>query len=147
MTTPKTSRLRHTTTETGDAQVTPLRDVWPATIDLLRPLLESSLSDEIQVSIPRSNYWFRAAEQEGGRVLEASVGSSLVGTEPLVTMSVRPPRRNNAVADLTVSIALLLEAVATGGPAESVTLNTLVPEFADLERCLAWTWLRMRGYC
>ena len=35
--------------------------------------------------------------------------------------------------------------VANGTPAQNVTLNTLIAEVSDLERCLAWTWLEIRG--
>ena len=61
-------------------------------------------------------------------------------------MTLRPPDSDGAPAILMTSVGGWLQAVSNGSLGNRPTADRVAYEIADLEKCLAWTWLELRGY-
>lgn len=145
----RTTTLRRLTLETGDQEDISQSDVAGGTVEILGPLLEQALSGEPEVRIPPTDYWFRATETSPGQI-DASVrvafGSVGAGATPLIEMTLRPPETDGSPAILMTTIGGWLDAIGTGSLGDRSAADRIAYELADLEKCISWTWLEMRGY-
>ena len=146
---PVTNTIRHITVETGNAELTNQSDVAGPTIEFITRVLEEALTGGQHIPIvmggaKTSPIWMRA--REAGPLLRVSIGHLGADDEPLCEMTVRPPEQDDEPAVIQVSITGFLDAVRAGD--EDVLMHT--KDFAgiagDLERCIAWAWLELRGY-
>ncbi len=146
---PKTTTLRRLTLESGDQEDIPQSEVAGGTVEILTPMLEQALSGDEEVRIPPTGYWFRAAEAPAGQsdeFLRAAFGISSAGDNPLVEMTLRPPGAEDEPAILMTSIGGWIHAVAAGSLGDRPDADRIAYELADLEKCISWTWLELRGY-
>lgn len=146
---PKTTTLRRLTLESGDQEDISQSAVAGGAVEMLAPLLEQALSDGAAVHLPPTVYWFRAtgaAPNQPDDFLRATFGTASAGDNPLVEMTLRTPGAEDAPAILMTSIGGWLHAVAAGILGNRPAADRIAYEIADLEKCLSWTWLEMRGY-
>ena len=135
----------HTTLETGHSTITLRSDVLDEVITKLEPLLRSALITDGPVGSGVKGYWFAAREE--GRFLTARLGATELSDDAIATMTVRPPPVDGKPASVEVSIRGLIEAVARGGAGiHRKDIPKISMIIADLERCIAWTWLSIAGY-
>lgn len=147
---PTTTTMRRLTLESADQQDSPQSDVSDATVEMLAPLLQQALDGDDRVPIPPTDYWFGAREITAGGTPGASLrvafGTASTGIEPVFEMTVMPPGATGAPAIMMASIGGWLEATATGSFGVRSAADRIAYEIADLENCLAWAWLEMRGF-
>ncbi len=147
---PITTTLRRLTLESADQQDSPQSEVSDVTVGMLTPLLQRALAGDPQVLIPPTNYWFRArvvtAADSAEDSLRVAFGTVSAGAEPIFEMTLRPPDAAGAPAIMMASIGGWIEATATGSLGVRSDADRIAYEIADLERCVAWTWLEMHGY-
>ena len=145
-----TTTLSHLTLESGDRQDIPHRDVTDATVQMLTPLLQRALAGDPQVVIPPTGYWFRAraatADQSPDEFLRVEFGTVASGVEPIVDMTVRPPTAGGDTAIMMTSIGGWFDAIATGALGIRSDADRVANEIAELQGCIAWAWLELRGY-
>lgn len=135
----RTDTLIHHTIETGNRTTTLRSDMPDFEVDRIVPQVRSALGGNV-VSL-----------QPGGFSLEIDPD----GTAPRRTMrytmhhprigpmrvKVTPPDRDGMPARLDVSVAELLERVASGYIDPEVFMAA-----GNLERHIAWAWMSIRGY-
>ncbi len=146
---PKTTTLRRLTLESGDQEDISQSEVAGGTVEILAPMLEQALADAAQVQIPPTGYWFKATEgssEQSDDFLRATFGVASAGDNPLVEMTLRPPGAEDEPAILMTSIGGWIHAVAAGALGDRPYADRIAYELADLEKCISWTWLEMRGY-
>ena len=146
---PKTTTLRRLTLESGDQEDISQSEVAGGTVEMLAPMLEQALSGGAEVRIPPTVYWFRATEAAPNQpddFLRAAFGAASAGDNPLVEMTLRPPGAEDEPAILMTSIGGWIHAVAAAALGDRPDADRIAYEIADLEKCLSWTWLEMRGY-
>ena len=146
---PHTNLLRRLILESGEQQDISQSSVAGSVVETLTPALEQALAGEPTVPVPPTDYWFTAAEtssdsQDHG--LRVKFGKASVGSAPLVEMTLKPPDADGAPAFLMTSIGGWLQAVASGSLGNRPVADRIALEIADLETCIAWTWLESRGY-
>ena len=145
----RTTILRRLTLESGDQEDVAQSTVSGSVIETLTPLVERALAGESSVEIAPTDYWFTATEtpdRPSMDALRAEFGKASAGTAPLVDMTLRPPDEDGAPAILMTSIGGWLHASSTGALGNRPAADRIAHEIADLEKCVAWTWLEMRGY-
>lgn len=146
---PKTTTLRRLTLESGDQEDISQSAVAGGTVEILAPMLKQALSGGVAVHIPPTVYWFRATEAPPNQpddFLRATFGTASAGDNPLVEMTLRPPGAEDEPAILMTSIGGWIHAVAAAALGDRPDADRIAYEIADLEKCLSWTWLEMRGY-
>ena len=146
---PKTTTMRRLTLESGDQEDISQSDVAGGTVEILMPMLDEALMGDTTVHIPPTNYWFRATEASADQSdahLRATFGTASAGDNPLVEMTLRPPGAEDEPAILMTSIGGWIHAVAAGSLGDRPDADRIAYELADLEKCISWTWLEMRGY-
>jgi hypothetical protein len=146
---PRTAVLRRLTLESGDQEDIAQSAVPGSVIETLTPFLQRTLAGESMVPIPPTDYWFTATEVSDRPAFEAlrvAFGTGSVGTVPIVEMTLRPPEDDAAPAVLMTSIGGWLQVVGSGKLGDRATADRIAYEIADLEKCLAWTWLELHGY-
>ena len=146
---PKTTTLRRLTLESGDQEDISQSEVAGGAVEILAPLLEQALAGDSEVRIPPTDYWFKATAAPAERsddFLRAAFGATSAGDNPLVEMTLRPPDAEGAPAILMTSIGGWLHAVGAGALGDRPAADRIAYEIADLEKCISWTWLELRGY-
>ena len=145
-----TTTLSHLTLESGDRQDIPHSEVTDATVQMLIPLLQRALAGDPQVVIPPTSYWFKAreatADQSLDEFLRVEFGTVASGVEPIVDMTVRPPAAGGDAAIMMTSIGGWFDAIATGALGIRSDADRVANEITELQGCIAWAWLEMRGY-
>ena len=135
----RTDTLKHHTIETGNRTTTLRSDVPDFAVDRIVPQVRSALGGHV-VSLPVTGF-----------ILEIDPD----GTAPRKTMrytmyhprigpmrvKVTPPDRDGMPARLDVSVAELLERVASGDIDPEAFMAA-----GNLERRIAWAWLSIHGY-
>ena len=145
----RTTALRHLTLESGDQEDIAQSAVSGVVVEALTPPLERALAGESMVRIDPSDYWLTAAEIPDGDAalaLKATLGVVSAGTLPIVEMTLRPPESDGEPAMLMTSIGGWLQGIASGSLGDRATADRIAHELADLEKCISWTWLELRGY-
>ena len=145
----QTTILRRLILESGDQEDIAQSAVSGSVIETLTPLLQESLFGETALTIPPTGYWFIATEisdRPSGDALRVSFGATNLGTQPIVEMTLRPPENDGEPAMLMTSIGGWLHAMGTGLLGNRPDADRLAYEIADLEKCISWTWLEMRGH-
>lgn len=145
----RTTTLRRLTLESVDQEDIQQSEVVSAAVEALTPMLEQALAGGQAISVPPTDYWFRAAESAAGpseASLRATFGSTSAGEEPIVEMTVRPPVEEGEPAILMTSIGGWIQAVSRGSLGDRAAADQIAREIAELEKCVAWTWLEMRGF-
>ena len=146
---PKTKSLRRLTLESGDQEDISQSEVAGGTVEILAPMLEQALAGDAAVQIPPTGYWFKAtagSAEQTDDFLRAAFGISSAGDSPLVEMTLRPPGAENEPAILMTSIGGWIHAVAAGALGDRPDADRIAYEISDLEKCISWTWLELRGY-
>lgn len=146
---PNTTLLRRLALESGDQEDVPQTEVASSTVDVLLPLLERGLAGEAMVRIAPTDYWFRVTEvlpDTAGEYLRAEFGAAAAGESAIVEMTLRPPQSEGEPAILMTSVGGWLDAVNAGALGDRAAADRVALEISDLEKCIAWTWLEMRGY-
>ena len=145
---PKTITLRRLTLESGDQEDISQNEVAGGTVEILTPMLEQALSGDAPVRIPPTDYWFKVTEaaERSDEFLRAAFGTGTTGEAPLVEMTLRPPQAEDEPAILMTSIGGWLHAVTAGALGVRSDADRIAYEIADLEKCISWTWLELRGY-
>lgn len=141
--------LRRLTLESGDQEDIAQNAVAGSVVETLTPPLERALTGESMVAIPPTDYWFTATEvaaEPPNHALKVEFGTSSAGPAPLVEMTLRPPESDGAPAILMTSIGGWLHGITTGSLGNRPAADRIAHEIADLEKCIAWTWLELRGY-
>ncbi len=144
-----TSVLRRLTLESGYQEDISQSMVAGGTVDILTPLLEQGLADGSQVRIPPTQYWFSAREASAnllGAGLRVQLGAVGSGSDPIIEMTLQPPTADGEPAIVMTSIGGWIQAVSDGHVGDRPTADRIANELADLEKCLSWTWLELRGY-
>ena len=145
----RTTILRRLTLESGEQEDVAQSTVAGSVVETLAPALERALDGERMVPVPPTDYWFTATEisdNPPNHALRAEFGAASLGSDPIVEMTLRPPESDGAPAILMTSIGGWLQAVSNGSLGNRPTADRIAYEIADLEKCLAWTWLELRGY-
>lgn len=146
---PKTNILRRLILESGEQEDIAQSAVSGSVVETLAPLLQRALAGEPMVRIAPTDYWFTAAEtpaQPPFDALRVKFGAIAVGDLPIVEMTLRPPESDGEPAILMTSIGGLLDAARTGALGDRPSADRIALEISDLETCIAWTWLELRGY-
>jgi len=146
---PRTTLLRRLTLESGDQEDIAQNAVAGSVVETLTPPLERALTGESMVAIPPTDYWFTATEvgaDPPNHALRVEFGTGSVGSAPIVEMTLRPPETDGAPAILMTSIGGWLNGITTGSLGNRPVADRIAHEIADLEKCIAWTWLELRGY-
>ena len=131
----KHTALLHRTVESGHVRRSPLAEVEPNTLALLRPVLAAALrlgrehADVQAVEIERTRWHVAASETADTLTAKLWCGDRPLG-EPHISMTVRRASVPELVASM-IGMARL--------PPELWADAAL--EAGDLERCLAWAWL------
>jgi hypothetical protein len=145
----RTTVLRRLALESGDQEDIAQSAVASSVIETLTPFLERALAGESSVSIPPTDYWFTATEipdRASSNALRATFGSGAAGTLPIVEMTLRPPEEDGEPAMLMTSLGGWLQAIGSGLLGNRPSADRIAYEIADLEKCISWTWLELRGY-
>ena len=145
----RTTILRRLTLESGEQEDIAQSTVAGSVVETLTPALERALASERMVPVPPTDYWFTATEisdNSPNQALRAEFGTASLGSYPVVEMTLRPPDSDGAPAILMTSVGGWLQAVSNGSLGNRPTADRVAYEIADLEKCLAWTWLELRGY-
>ena len=145
----RTTILRRLTLESGEQEDIAQSTVAGSVVETLSPALERALAGERMVSVPPTDYWFTAAEisdNPPNHALRAEFGTASLGSDPIFEMTLRPPEADGAPAILMTSIGGWLQAVSKGSLGNRPAADRVAYEIADLEKCLAWTWLELRGH-
>ena len=140
---PLATTMRHIFVETGDVDVTEQVEVSADTVEYLIPYLEMALYTGNPVDLEDSGFWFRA--RETGDLLRASIGHRDIGADTLAEISVRPPQKDGEPATLQVSLAVVGDAIGNGAFDPDLDAD-IIEAAADLEMCISWTWLELRGF-
>ncbi|MCY3692928.1 MAG: hypothetical protein OXI54_03200 [Chloroflexota bacterium] len=146
---PKTNLLRRLILESGEQQDISQSSVAGSVVETLTPVLEQALAGEPTVPVPPTDYWFTATEtspDSSDHGLRAEFGKASAGSAPLAEMTLKPPDADGAPAFLMTSIGGWLQAVASGSLGPRPAADRIALEIADLETCIAWTWLELHGY-
>ena len=119
------------------------RDTVDQAIQPLRQIIHTAIKSGRAVIIDSVGLFIIAFEESG--CLQAHVGRSDVGILPLAHMTVRPPMTDGDLADASMSMTGLLDALKDGriGRDEAHALSPLIP---NLLECMAWAWLENSGY-
>lgn len=145
----RTTILRRLTLESGEQEDIAQSTVAGSVVETLTPALERALAGERMVPVPPTDYWFTATEisdNPPNHALQAEFGTASLGSHPIVEMTLRPPDSDGAPSILMTSVGGWLQAVSNGSLGNRPTADRVAYEIADLEKCLAWTWLDLRGY-
>ena len=145
----RTTTLRRLTLESGEPEDVAQSAVAGSVVETLAPLLQQALSGESMVAIPPTNYWFTATEipdDPSNHALRVQFGTASLGGHPIVEMTLRPPDADGAPAMLMTSIGGWLDVVRTGALGDRASADRIALEISDLEKCIAWTWLELRGH-
>ena len=145
----RTTILRRLILESGDQEDIAQSTVAGSVVAALIPALERALVGERMVPVPPTDYWLTATEisdNSPNQALRAEFGTASLGSHPLVEMTLRPPDSDGAPAILMTSVGGWLQAVSNGSLGNRPTADQVAYEIADLEKCLAWTWLQFRGH-
>lgn len=145
----RTTVLRCLTLESSDQEDIEHSAAPSAVVDALLPLLERALAGESNVPIRPSQYWLTASEiQDGGgaNALRATLGVGSPSTQSIMEMTLRPPEVDGEPAILMTSIGGWLQRITEGSLGDRPTADRIASELADLEKCISWTWLELRGY-
>ena len=145
----RTTILRRLTLESGEQEDIAQSTVAGSVVETLAAALERALAGERIVPVPPTDYWFTATEisdNPPNHALRAEFGTASLGSHPIVEMTLRPPDSDGAPAILMTSVGGWLQAVSNGSLGNRPTADRVAYEIADLEKCLAWTWLELRGY-
>ena len=137
--------LRHLTVETGHEHMSPRHEVADSVVDALRPNLQRALETGRRVRAMNSPYWFTA--KQCGNQLTAEIGHQDDTANPVVAISVHPSVELEP-ALLEVRLSPLLSSFLDYPSPASVLDDDMVEHIlviADLERCIAWTWLESIG--
>ena len=146
---PKTNILRRLILESGQQEDVAQSEVSGSVVETLAPLLQRALAGDPMVRIEPTDYWFTAAEtpaQPPFDALRVNFGAVAVGDLPIVEMTLRPPESDGEPAILMTSIGGWIQAVASGSLGNRPVADRIALEISDLETCIAWTWLELRGY-
>ena len=135
----RTDTLIHHTIETGNRTTTLRSDVPDFEVDRIVPHVRSALGGSV-VSLQPGG--FSLEIDPDGTISRRTVRYTVYhpGTGPM-RVKVTPPNRDGAPARLDVSVAELLERVASGDINPRAFL-----EAGDLVRRVAWAWLSICGY-
>lgn len=142
MTLPRRRQLAHITLQTGDIAMIPASHVQPATLAALRPVVAALLATG-EADIPRG--WRITGAASGRRALSAQIWGS----------GGRVAAHSREGAEVWRAMHRMGEGVRTDGSHQPVTpwlatrilpgAMSLTPDqmaqLADLQECLAWTWL------
>ena len=131
-------RLRHITVESGHEAITGRADVDDAVIDQLRPLVQQALDTGADVDIP-GGYWMRAELRDGD--LACGIGHEIGGEGAIIAGMRVQAAGDEQFAVLTASMGGLAVLCMEGAPLRALQV---AGELADLERCIAWTWLELQ---
>lgn len=145
----RTTVLRRLTLESGDQEDIPQSTVAASVIETLTPYLERALDGEPEVRVPPTDYWFTANEipdRVSGEALRARFGAGSMGAQPIAEMTLRPPESDGDAAILMTSIGGWIQSVNSGSLGNRPSADLIAREIADLEKCISWTWLELRGY-
>ncbi|MCY4417504.1 MAG: hypothetical protein OXE87_14520 [Chloroflexi bacterium] len=145
----QTTVLSRLTLESGDQEEVAQSTVAGSVVETLTPLVQRALAGESSVTIPPTDYWITASEipdRPSADALRVAFGTGSIGTLPIVEMTLRPPEDDGAPAMLMTSIGGWLQAMGSGLLGNRPDADRVAHEIADLEKCVAWTWLEMRGY-
>ena len=95
------------------------------------------------ISSGEPNFWITARKPVPS--YSASIGHDDLGDALLLEMTLRPPDEDGAPAAMQTSIGGIEHALSLGWIDPDVVddLATLVDK---IQRCIAWTWLEMKGY-
>ena len=142
---PRTTMLRRLTLESGDHEDVAQSTVSGSVVETLTPALQRALDGEPMVGIPPTGYWFTARE-EPDEALRVEFGTQSLRSRPIVEMTLRPPNEEGTAAILMTSIGGWLQAMAEGAIGDRPTGDRIANDISDIEKCIAWTWLELRGY-
>ena len=143
MTIPLATTIRHIFVETGNVGITGQTEVPGDTVEYLTPYLELALYTSNPVDVDDSGFWIRARETED--LLRVSIGHRDIGADTISEMTVRPPQQDDEPATLQISLAAVEDAIANKA-FDPDRDEDIIDAVADLEMCIAWTWLELRGF-
>ena len=145
----RTTILRRLTLESGEQEDIAQSTVAGSVVETLTPALERALAGERMVPVPPTDYWFTVTEisdNPPNHALRAEFGTASLGSHTIVEMTLRPPDSDGSPAILMTSVGGWLQAVSNGSLGNRSAADRVAYEIADLEKCLAWTWLELRGH-